>query len=146
MLVLCCSCGTTLKTRKVNKHLDISYKCLDSLNRTMTIKDITKDIKSIEDNSRIKITKYSPADSAGKQAVDYVVEIEKDVQGHTSREIKKDEVQVEHSAHKEENIDNSVVEIKEEYEEPPAIKGIKHIKGIIALILIAYLVYKFKRN
>ena len=146
MLVLCCSCGTTLKTRKENKRLDIAYKCLDSLNRMVTIKDISKNIKRIEDNSRIKITKYTPADSAGNQAVDYVVEIEKDIQGENSTEIKKDEVQIEHSAHKEENIDNSVVEVKEKYEEPPAIKGIKHIKGIIALILIAYLVYKFKRN
>ena len=140
------SCGTSLKMQTSKQQLDITYQILDSLNKAVAIKDLYKDIQKIEDNSIIKVTKYFPPDTLGNQAIDYVMEIQKDVEQHTTSQLQKDEVQIEHSIHVEESTNNSIIDTKEKYEAPPAVQGIKHIKGIVAFILIAYILYKFKRT
>lgn len=146
MAIFLSSCGTSLKMQKSKKQLDIAYQVLDSINKTIAIKDLYKDIRKIEDNSIIKVTKYSPPDTSGHQAIEYVMEIQKDIEQHTTTQLQKDEVQTEHSIHVEESTDNSIIDTTEKYEVPPAVQGIKHIKGIVALILIAYILYKFKRT
>ncbi|MBE6224106.1 MAG: hypothetical protein E7122_02590 [Bacteroidales bacterium] len=146
ILLLCSSCAATLKTQAQRQQLDIAMTALDSLNTVITIKDLQKEIQKIEDNSRIKVTKYSPPDSSGNQAIDYIMEIERDTRQENTVELKKDEIQEQQQIHQEVSTDSSIIATTDKYEEPPAIRGIKHIKGIIALILIAYIIYKFKRN
>lgn len=144
--MLCSSCGVTLKSKVQRAQYDIAMKRLDSLNTIVAMKDIYKNIVKIEDNSRITITKYQDPDSSGQQAIDYVVEVAKDVKTVDSLQVDKEDVIVHQETHTEELVDNSVVDTEEKYESPPAVRWVKHFKGIIALLLIGYIIYKFKRN
>ena len=146
MVILLSSCGTSLKMHRAKKQLDVTYQVLDSINKDIAIKDLYRGIQKIEDNSIIKVTKYSLPDTLGHQAVDYVMEIQKDIEHHTTTHLQKDEVQIEHSIYVEESTDNSIIDTKEKYEAPPTVQALKHIKGIVALILIAYILYKFKKT
>ena len=151
VLCLCSSCAATLKSRFHKQRLDVAYTNLDSLCRLVAIKDIHKEIIKLEDNSRIRLTKYSPPDSVGNQSIDYVVEIEAAVSQETTSELLKNEVQEEKITHHETTVDNSTIDTQEEYDQPPAVQGFRQIKGILGLIfgialmmLIAYVIYKFK--
>lgn len=146
VLVLCSSCAATLKTQVHKKRLDVATTILDSLNRVVVIKDLQKDIRKIEDNSRIKVTKYTPPDSSGHQSIDFIMEIEKDTRQENTFELKKDEQQTHQLIHQEEIVDNTVITTTEKYEEPPAVQWLKHLKIIIFLTIVGYLVYKFKRE
>ena len=134
------------------QQLNIARNALDSLNKLVTIKDIHKEIKRLDDNSRIRVTKYSPPDSVGNQSIDYVVEIETDVTQETTSELAKNEVQNVDVTHHEATVDNSTIDTQEEYDQPAAVQGFRQIKGIIGLIFgialmlfITYVIHKFKK-
>ncbi len=134
------------------QQLNIARNALDSLNKLVTIKDIHKEIKRLDDNSRIRVTKYSPPDSVGNQSIDYVVEIETDVTQETTYELAKNEVQNVDVTHHEATVDNSTIDTQEEYDPPAAVQGFRQIKGIIGLIFgialmlfITYVIHKFKK-
>ena len=59
LALMLCSCGTQKRLAKEHKQLDIAYRALDSLNKELTIHALSKDIKTIDDKSRIVVTKYT---------------------------------------------------------------------------------------
>lgn len=143
---MCSGCAATLKNQTQRYRLDVAQTILDSVNNVVVINDIKKEIRKIEDNSRIKVTKYTSPDSSGQQAIDFIMEIEKDTRQENTSELKKDEQQTHLITHQEEVVDNSVIATTEKYEEPPAVQWLKHFKIIIFLTFVGYLVYKFKRE
>ena len=109
------------------------------------MKGLQQGVKTISDNSRIVITKYAAPDSSGKQAIDYTVEIDKAVKEESnSTSLQEQTVQTD-STHTENVADNSTIHTEEVMEDPPAVNALKHIKGIIALLLFAYLAYTLRK-
>lgn len=143
--ILCCtSCGTVKKVHS-RKQLDIQHNVLDSLNKELTMHTIAKNIKTIEDSTRIVITKYTPPDSSGKQSIDYTVQVQKAVKKKEENDTSTESEEIVISEHKEEYIDKSDIKVKEETDYPPFVKALEHIKIIIVLIVIAYLVYIYRK-
>ncbi len=140
-----CSCGMQKKLIRQQKQLDIAYKSLDSLNNILALKAAKQEIKQLQDNSRIIITKYTKLDTTGNQAVDYTVEIKKEVEAssRTENEIVLNEAS---SAIIETNIeDNSQLQSTEEFDAPPAVAALSKIKAIIAMVLIGYIAYIIRK-
>lgn len=145
LLIICSSCGTTLKHRVETKQLDIHYQAMDSISHTAIMKGLQQGVKSISDNSRIVITKYAAPDSSGKQAIDYTVEIDKAVKEESNSIAFQEQTVLTDSIHTANVADNSTIHTEEVMEDPPAVNGLKHIKGIIALMLFAYLAYTLRK-
>jgi hypothetical protein len=151
LLTIGSSCSPALKLREQKLQLDIAYDKLDSLNKQVVIKDIYNKVRKLDDNSKVRITKYTPPDSTGKQLVDYVVEVDRDISEETSSEIQKNEYQDLMEIHKDKSADNTIAGTQEEYDEPATVKGFRQLKGIIGLIfgivlilLIVYVIYRYR--
>lgn len=143
--LISCGCSMQKKLIRQQKQLDIAYNTLDSLNKELALKAVTQEIKQLQDQSRIFITKYTKPDTAGNQAVDYTVEIKKEIQttSHTEKETILNEVS---SEIVKTNIeDNSQLQSTEEFDEPPAVAALSKIKAIIAMVLIGYIAYMIRK-
>lgn len=144
-MALCCSCGTTIKYRAEKKNMDLAHATLDSLIHKAALQELQKGVQTIQDNSRIKVVKYTPPDSTGKQSVEYMVEITNDIKEEVKTDITKNATAETEVVQQSELEDNSIIEVKEEQDDPPLVAGVRHIMGIIAMLLIAYIIYKFKK-
>ena len=143
--LISCGCSMQKKLIRQQEQLDIAYNTLDSLNKKLALKAATQEIKQLQDQSRILITKYTKPDTAGNQAVDYTVEIKKEVEAssRTENEIVLNEAS---SAIIETNIeDNSQLQSTEEFDAPPAVAALSKIKAIIAMVLIGYIAYIIRK-
>lgn len=143
--LISCGCSMQKKLIRQQEQLDIAYNTLDSLNKKLALKAATQEIKQLQDQSRIFITKYTQPDTAGNQAVDYTVEIKKEIQttSHTEKEAVLNEVS---SEIVKTNIkDNSQLQSTEEFDEPPAVEALSKIKAIIAMVLIGYIAYMIRK-
>lgn len=145
LALMLCSCGAQKRLAKEHKQLDIAYRALDSLNKELTIHAISRDIKTIDDKSRIVVTKYTTPDSSGKQSIDYTVVIDKAVEQSTETTVEKHTEETTQSIIAEETIDNSIVHVSEKVDDAPVVKTVKNVKWIVGMLLIAYIIYIMRK-